>query len=121
MSKRLSSVWRCNCAVTMREIRARINFVRECEGKRPVTWLRLYQLRLAAAEEWLADALKRKKKDGAGPTKNPYLPDRLIGPSYVFKQRKANRLVKMGIELEIRNTGRKPGSRVIGGKVLQPA
>lgn len=120
MSKRLSSVWRCNCAVTMREIRARINFVRECEGRRPLTWLRLYQLRLTAAEEWLAAAIKRRK-NGDGPTKNPYLPDRMIGSSYVFKQRKANRLVKMGIELAVKNTGRKPGSRVLGGKVLQPA
>lgn len=114
MAKKCASMWRCSCAVTMREIRARINCAREIEGKRPLTWMRMYQLRLLLAEEWLASALKKR----SNPVRNPYLPDRLIGPSYIFKVRKANRLFKAGVALEVRNPGRQPGSKFVRGKYV---
>lgn len=112
--------WLCDCAITMREIRARINFGRELTGQRPLTPMRFYQLRREAAEAFL-DAHSSRRDGNKGLDRNPFLPDRLIGCNYIFKPRKANRLIKLGLNVKIKNTGRKPGSRVIGGRVLQPA
>lgn len=109
--------WLCECAITMREIRARINFGRELRGLRPLTAIRFYTLRQEAAEAFL-DAHPHGNR---GLDRNPFLPDRLIGNNYIFKPRKANRLISLGVAVEIKNTGRKPGTRVISGRVLQPA
>ena len=112
--------WLCSCAITMREIRARINFGREMCGKRPLTWLRFYEMRREAAQSFLDD--NWDKKGNIGLDRNPYLPDRMIGNNYIFKPAKANRLIKMGVALDIaEHIGRKPGSRVLSdGRVLQP-
>lgn len=108
--------WLCECAITMREIRAHINFGRELLGMRPLTQMRFYQLRIAAA-----DAFLDQHPDGnKGLDRNPFLPDRLIGNNYIFKVRKANRLIRLGVALKINNVGRKPGTRVVNGRVLQP-
>jgi hypothetical protein len=113
--------WLCSCAITMREIKARINFGRELEGKRPLNWQRFYQMRREAAQAFL-DEHWGKKHGNTGLDRNPYLPDRMIGNNYIFKPEKANRLIRLGVALDIaENMGRKPGSRVLGGRVLQPA
>lgn len=113
--------WLCSCSITMREIRARINFGREMVGKRPLTLMRFYEMRREAAQAFL-DEHWGKKHGNKGLDRNPYLPDRMIGNNYIFKPAKANRLIKMGVALDIaEHIGRKPGSRVLSdGRVLQP-
>lgn len=112
--------WLCSCAITMRELRARINFGREVLGKRPLTWFRFYQMRRDAAQAFL-DAHWGRKHGNTGLDRNPYLPDSMIGNNYIFKPAKANRLIKMGVALDINeHMGRKPGSRLVNGQVLQP-
>ena len=114
-----NSPWLCDCAITMREIRARINFGRELQGLRPLTPLRFYTLRAKAAEEFLA-AHESRRHGNKGLDRNPFLPDRLIGQNYIFNSRKANKLIKLGVAHIVKNTGRKPGTRVINGRALQP-
>lgn len=112
--------WFCNCAISMKELRARINFGREMRGLRPLTMNRFYQLRMKAAEAFLAEHDSRRHGN-KGLDRNPFLPDRLIGNNYIFKRQKANRLIRLGVAHNVRDTGRKPGTRVVGGRVLQPA
>lgn len=113
--------WLCSCAITMREIRARVNFGRELTGKRPLTWFHFYRLRSTAAQAFL-DEHWDKKHGNIGLDRNPYLPDRIIGNNYIFQAGKANRLIKMGVALDIKeHLGRRPGSRLVNGRVLQPA
>lgn len=117
MSKK--TPWLCDCSISMREIRARINFGRELLGLRPLTMARFYALRMVAAEEFLT-AHESRRHGNKGLDRNPFLPDRLIGCNYIFGSRKANQLIKLGIAQKVRNTGRKPGTRVINGRALQP-
>ena len=86
--------WFCACAISMKEIRARINFGREMQGLRPLTMMRFYQLRMAAAEEFLA-AHDSRRHGNKGLDRNPFLPNRLIGNNYIFnaqRDRKSTRL-----------------------------
>lgn len=112
--------WLCSCSISMREIRARINFGRELLGLRPLTMNRFYGLRAAAAEKFL-EAHESRRHGNKGLDRNPFLPNRMIGNNYIFTAARANRLIRMGVAHKVRNTGRKPGSRVIKGRVLQPA
>jgi hypothetical protein len=112
-----NKLWLCDCAITIREIRAYINFNREMNGLRPLTSLRFYQMRAEAAEAFL-DAHPHGNK---GLDRNPFLPDRVIGRNYIFKKNKANRLIRLGLALKIRKPGRQPGTRVVRGKVVQTA
>lgn len=112
--------WLCECAITMREIRARINFGRALSGVKPMTMQKFYELRRNAAENFLAEH-EFRRHGNKGLDRNPYLPDRLIGSNYIFKPRKANRLIRLGVAMKISNRGRRQGSRMVRGRVLAPA
>ena len=90
----MKAKFRCNCAVSRREILGAVNARRKVLGKVAITYATLHHIIHDAIQSFVDSCVDPDCYD-SGP--NPFMPNRRLGSNHIYTGTQAQRLFRLGV------------------------
>lgn len=90
----MKAKFRCNCAVSRREILGAVNARRKALGKVSITYLTLHHIIHDAIQSFTDSCVDPDCYDSEP---NPFMPDRVVGSNHIYSGAKAQRIFRLGV------------------------